>query len=435
MNERIIEARKIYSKIRSEARKKLSQDNKCFYCEKESRSFKNSHSIPRVVLKSLNNQEESLYFDMRNIINGEFFGENTGQNKAGTFYMLCDSCERSELFESQIDNLLIIEEQDDYNLYLDGVYKHNILKRLETSLLTYLEYQEANKINELSSEELIIMKYYNDLSNETKVLVNNHRDGYVTKFNIGYKRILDYKVDIACQVAISIDFDFNNKIVKKNRDIINLIVYPYKEQKKTLIMLFVDESITTYDGLFKQLNKSKTEQLDYINYLMLEYAEELFISLKYKSTKELLLISDYLNLKGVRVIDYAGFNLKQLPNLLEKHQHQKYMKRYEIEVTYINNCVDSVMIEAIPQTKNFHGKINKIINQVISDLKMYYLYEIEVPESFMIRLNYFDENNKVHISEGCLSLMMFLKNKLHKILNKRNKKISKNDIQVKVTVF
>lgn len=70
----------------------IYKPNKCFICHKKCNSFCNSHTIPRFVLKNI--EEEGMV--LRSVLNNDLpkYKKPFGLNKAEMFNLICNDCDK-----------------------------------------------------------------------------------------------------------------------------------------------------------------------------------------------------------------------------------------------------------------------------------------------------------------------------------------------------
>ena len=85
-----IQHRKAINKRIKEARSR-SKPAKCPLCNKQLGKTCNSHSIPQMILKTI--ETNGHFYNKNKVDNMMFFDSELGMNNTGTFHYICNSCD------------------------------------------------------------------------------------------------------------------------------------------------------------------------------------------------------------------------------------------------------------------------------------------------------------------------------------------------------
>ncbi len=314
-----------YSSIKPNIKEliKKSTRNKCYYCGKVCSSFQNSHSIPRFILGNLNSN--NLYGNIFSLSNIEFMKGHTGINQAGSFYLLCEHCEK-ELFKYYEDKTVIENFNENDQKLLKSIALKNYLFQIYKAILNLSliasGYKKCKK-NDIP-ESLINGFRFNigvNLSNlDTYEKVIQYDKHYFNK-DI-YKTIsfikLNYTVPIAMQTSFSIYKSINGvSLFYENTQVFepyNLFIFPLKDS--SIIALFGYKYSKNTDLLLEEFRLlSDSETLKLINYITFAFCEEYYVNesivgslRKTPQLKKLCL--------SMRKLDLSKYNSTNIPNIL-----------------------------------------------------------------------------------------------------------------------
>lgn len=285
----MIQHRKSVNKRIKEARNR-SKPVKCPICNRQLGKTCNSHSIPQMVLKTI---ETNGHFYNKNIVdNMMFFDSETGTNNTGTFHYICNSCdntyfsdyENPEAIHAVPNNRVLIEiavkdmlQKMQQKAFEIALYKYDILLR-KNNIVRDLE--DAIRVLELDFRD------YNECIDKLK----KEKEENAGDFKIIYRTVLPYITPIAMQECFTI---YRDRLGKKINDlnigegervqVVHMCVFPHNEN--TTVLMFYDAADTSYDSLYEQFaNSTEEENLKYVNYYMLALGENYFYSEKISKT-------------------------------------------------------------------------------------------------------------------------------------------------------
>ena len=278
---------KILKDVRLEA--KLSY---CVYCNKEASSFCNSHTIPKFILKKIDDSGmiyNSNLYTLLGLTN--FVKIENGVNETGTFQIICRECD-SKIFqdyeneenllqiptnkmmaEIALKNILKIWYKRNYEICL-----YNNIQKLNPFSPSYFMAIHHNEINVLDLKELKI-----DFKKYKTIIERNLKSG----MRLVFWHKCNYTVPLAFQGAVCLYGDLNGQIAndiynyssESVMQYIHICVFPLKES--SIIMLFYHKDDTNYKAFERQFNKLSLEKkLQLISFIIVNYSEDFFISKK-----------------------------------------------------------------------------------------------------------------------------------------------------------
>lgn len=323
-----IDFRKFFGKMQSEARQKAKPE-RCFLCGKVTGKFCNSHFVPQFSLRSITDNGKLGYFN--NLIQMPILNDEKGINEAGTFKIICRSCdgtvfqdyENPDNYENEPNEKMLAEIA--LKDYLKGISKRHIENEMFTLMGVSAQQQFGddeftsgiakgmNKISDLQHEvkDLDLVEYQRGLDKAKKILgIGAERaeaemtvpedtvesemgegENTAPAYEVIYYRKLDYVAPIANQgIAVLVtDLDDNPvyNVYDKSSDLhpsdIHLCVLPIKKADEdngsTVIIMFTDYNIPEYKGFIDQFHRlDEDDKLRLINYLVFLYFEDFFIS-------------------------------------------------------------------------------------------------------------------------------------------------------------
>lgn len=274
---------KTIGKTFNEARKRAKQPQ-CYVCKKQVSSFCNSHSVPQFCLSRIAVDGKVFMSGIQQTI--PYMGDDTGVNSAGTFHIICRDCD-SSIFQQYENPLAYTNKPTGQMLaqiamknYLQMIYK----RRFEQEMFSILEEKNPQKIDASGLHEIkdIDLEEYVECYNRAKIASNGHHNDW---YYLCYYTKLNYTVPLAFQgqVALICDFDdnivndiYNPSIDYKTQDI-NIAVFPLENE--SVIFAFIDSRHKRYKNFIKKLSSlNEQDQLSVINYIILKYSENVFIS-------------------------------------------------------------------------------------------------------------------------------------------------------------
>lgn len=315
----------------------LAKKEKCFHCEKDVTSFCNSHSVPAFTLK--NTSKDGFLLTLNQFLSIPFLPKQTGLNKTGTFQLICNECD-SKIF-SDYENPEKYDCGQPSQKMLAQIAMKNYLhaiskKHIENEWYKVFGGDKGYADEALLTKELDLNEYIKGYTQARKILEKGWNDYYLF-----YHKVLDYTVPIAFQDEINVIADFNNKIINDIYNLdpnyhtsgIHVCVFPLK--KKSAIIMFVHKNHSArYKSFYKSFRKKDlNDQLQIINYLIIAYSENFFLSpylpkealddhelkaVAMQSTETVIETSDILNSNPMELIlEYYNYSkARSIPNLL-----------------------------------------------------------------------------------------------------------------------
>lgn len=259
---------------------------KCPICNNRLGKTCNSHSIPQMILKTI---ETDGHFYNKNVVdNMRFFDKETGLNNTGTFHYICNSCdnsyfadyEKSEAIHAVPSNLFLVE------IAIKNILQKMQQKAFERAFFKYDQVIIQSKVVADREEAIKVFELdYRDY-NECLDKLKKDKQGNAANFKIIYRKVLPYITPIAAQECFTIYKDrLGNLINDPNLEeaekiqVVHLCIFPY--DGCTTVLLFYDSCDTSYDVLLEQFSQSTDEEnLKHINYYMLAFGENYFYSEK-----------------------------------------------------------------------------------------------------------------------------------------------------------
>lgn len=213
-----------------------------------------------------------------------FYAVDKGMNNAGTFHLICKDCDNKVFrdYESP-ENLLKIPSSK----MLAEIALKNYLKLLDKKFIEEKLYNLEKDKYGIEFEELIKancrakIDYKRGFDKARRLSRKIENNGYY----LIYHKILDYRVPVAFQSAITLAADLKGNLVNQiyNMDQkykpaeLQIGIFPLKEN--SAIMMFIDEGSKRYKNFIRQFKDLEMiEQLGVINYIMFLYTEDYFFS-------------------------------------------------------------------------------------------------------------------------------------------------------------
>lgn len=333
-----IEMRKTLNDLLLQSRKK-SKPDKCILCGQSQTSFCNSHSVPRLSLKTIADNGMVLQASAFTEFNEEVVDKENGINKSGTFNYICRECDSTYFKDYEnVDNLLKVPSDK----MLAEIALKNFLLQLSKRSRELEFYKIAQKDFEIfvNAEDLFetIIIDYKEFEKECSFHKRIIETGETGGYQILYHEILPYKVPIAAQSAIALREDMENNQVndifnydEENRtQYMHICILPF-DNDKSVVLAFYHKRDKLYKGLRHQFNSiSKEKKLAYINYLIFAYTENCYISKKVEkeleSNEKLIAISQEYNgepdfgilcPENLYGFNYEAVDINEIPNLLD----------------------------------------------------------------------------------------------------------------------
>ena len=345
--EKKIQLKKILSREMKVMKEEL-KPRKCLFCDKDTTSFCNSHTIPRLSLKNIS--ETGKLTQAGYLIGSDLSDNDKGVSNSGTIQIICRKCDSFYFQEYENEMNLMSYPSDKMlsqlalkNFLLELVRRREEKYFFEKSMsdntikkALYIRIPEiSNKTLENTSQK--IKDFHNsfdieDFQNEILLHKTAIEDNLKGAYQIIFHEVLPYKTPIAFQGSLTLIRDMygypvndTNNHSKNNRiQKLHLAILPLKE--KTTGLAFYHKRDRKYKSLKSQFNSSaRLKKLDFLNYLIFAYTENYYFSQKIKekirTNDKLVLLSQELfgkpNLgQYVGVDSYKRVEPDEIPNFL-----------------------------------------------------------------------------------------------------------------------
>ena len=323
---------------------------KCLLCDKDTTSFCNSHTIPRLSLKNIS--ETGKLTQAGYLIGSDLSDNDKGVSNSGTIQIICRKCDSFYFQEYENEMNLrsypsdkMLSQMALKNFLLELVRRREEKYHFEKSMsdntikkALYLRIPEissktlentSQKIKDLhNSFDYDIEDFQNEILLHKTAIEDNLKGAY----QIIFHEVLPYKSPIAFQGSLTLIRDMygypvndtsnhskNNRIQK-----LHLAILPLKE--KTMVLAFYHKRDRKYKPIKSQFNSSsRLKKLEFLNYLIFAYTENYYFSPKIKekiiTNEKLVLLSQELfgepNLgQYVEVDSYKRVEPDEIPNFL-----------------------------------------------------------------------------------------------------------------------
>ena len=314
----------------------------CVYCNTETTSFCNSHTIPSFILKNI--QDNGLLFNFYHLVKIDFQKHESGVNEAGTFYLICRDCD-AKIFKDYEEEKFLLKEPS--NLIMAEIALKNILvywykRNNEIKLYEKLQekYPQSNYVDALKQKNKINKNDIGDIKNDfirTKKIIEGKKKG---EFHLMFWVKCEYIVPLAFQGSLALYGDLEGRLINRIYDndpkvrlqYINVCVFPL--ESSSVIMLFYYEPDKNYKTFERQFNKlDLDEKLRLVSFLIINYSESFYISKKaseeiFNNKKVMRTARNSFELKAetmqeVELMERAKLselrNFEDFPNLLSKN--------------------------------------------------------------------------------------------------------------------
>ena len=265
---------------------KIIKPNKCPLCGKQLCRTCNSHSVPRMVLKTL---EVNGHLYNKNVVDKlPFIDDEKGLNNSGTFHYICNSCDNT--FFSDYENPDNVHKYPT-NKVLTEIAVKNLLFSMEKKAFAAamikndLRIRNSGLIINLEEKLKEVNLDYRDYENYLKTFIDIKEDEK-NRYKVLFHTVLPYITPVAVQECFTIYKDrqgnsINDRALGEEGQIqlVHLCIFPY-EGSTTVLLFYYDEN-TSYDILAEQFESSSVEtNLRYINYYLFAFCENYYYSEK-----------------------------------------------------------------------------------------------------------------------------------------------------------
>lgn len=306
-NDMVTHQTKRYDKLA----KKEIKGEVCFVCGKEVSSFCNSHTIPAFMLRYISSNGHLKSFG--DLVPNPLDKGIKGVKQSGTFQLICRDCD-SKLFknyenENNYRNINAIKEllgEIALKITLKTISKRVYEKRMYELILKDISNSPYDDfLKEMIHGKSLDLK---QLKKDYQYIISNVYN--VELFKILYYLKLPYRASVAVQDMINLTCDFDGNIINNIFDMSDdNILYPFyicifPMKSESHIIIFTRKEVNLYDKFFLQLGKKTScEQLQLINYLIIENLEDYFINEKIDTTSLKAVASRLPVIEGVEEID------------------------------------------------------------------------------------------------------------------------------------
>lgn len=288
--DQMIEVRKILGDQIKNATAK-SRHEKCLLCGNVG-GFCNSHTIPQFCLENIAWNGKLNSFNT--LIDSELLNKESGINNAGTFHIICRSCDSKVFQDYENEDAYIFRpsevalNQIALKTSLRDIYKHetetelyealkNMVKE-KKPLLSFLINPIINA--QINARKRDIEECY-EIFNKAKTYLSS-KESWLRI--VSYDR-LDYITPIAFQGMVALVTGVEGETINDNfnhakqyrMEYLHIAVFPLKET--TAVIVFLDSESTRYSQFENFLNSTTREQrLETINRIIMLYTEDYFLS-------------------------------------------------------------------------------------------------------------------------------------------------------------
>lgn len=308
-------------------------------CGKEQSSFCNSHSVPQMCLRPIADKGKVLYASSAMGFDTGVVDVDGGVNNSGTFNYICRECD-AKFFQDYENPDNIIQPPTDK--ILAEIAVKNMLLQLnkranEQELIPVLQRELGMYENpdDLSKIKTLDQKEYEEVLFHQGIVKNNK----LGEYQILFRKVLPYKVPITAQSAIVLPYDMEGNILNEIYNLdesvrmqyMHIAVLPLKDV--SVVLAFYHKRDKLYRKLRHQINSSSQEKvLQYINYLIFEYTENVYFSKKIeaelKNNKMIEKVSQeanglptfgHLSVYNMFGMDYEAVKPEDIPNFLDEN--------------------------------------------------------------------------------------------------------------------
>ncbi len=263
-----------------------AKPTRCVLCGNIQTGFCNSHSVPKLVLKSIADDGMVLHASAVMGFDEKIVNNEDGVNKSGTFNYICRNCDGT-FFRDYENEVNLLKKPTDKMLAEIAVKDMLLLmsKRSIEKELIRIRQKKFSCFNHVEAliglKELDEREFAREVFFHKRIADCNETGGYQVLF----WKVLPYVIPIAAQSAIALSLDMEGNIVNDvyNYDpnvrmqYMHLCLFPLKNQ--SVVLAFYHKRDRLYRGLRHQFNSSsKDKVIKYMNYLLFAYTENYFIS-------------------------------------------------------------------------------------------------------------------------------------------------------------
>lgn len=284
MRENKIAFRKQSGKLNNKSRKDAKLE-KCFYCNKPSSSFCNSHSVPAFSLRNI--AVDGGLYTHNKLVNLPLMDEDKGVNRSGTFQLICRECD-SRIFKDYEDPDNYVVEPTSKMIaqiamknHLKSISKRNHEISLYKNMKENYSLPDAISAQKEIVNQLDLQEYITEFKKAKRI----DEKGWDNEYYLFHHQILDYVVPIAAQTTVALLTDFEGNVINDIYNLsstykiqsIHICVFPL--ETTSVIMMFVDSTYKRCRPFYKQFKKlTSQDKLAAINFILFNYCEDVFIN-------------------------------------------------------------------------------------------------------------------------------------------------------------
>lgn len=281
--EKMISVNKQISQVNRNARKETKR-NTCWICNKPCSSFCHSHSIPRLVLKNI--EEQSEVSAPRQADNLEP-NKSTAVESAGIFFNICNDCD-GKYFQDYENEAALKSEPSDKMLtaialknYLKMTYERSLEVEEEKFCMSLVGTPRIVISDGLSPAEYAVKSLKRELDYALESLSLDKSERYYLCF----RKELDYVVPYAAQYPIAMLTDLCGNVINNfytgsstyKLEYLHVAIFPL--QQSSVILIFSKNEEKRHRRFFRQLTKlDDLDQLSVINFLTFTGADNVYIN-------------------------------------------------------------------------------------------------------------------------------------------------------------
>lgn len=260
-----------------------TKPEKCILCGKEQTSFCNSHSVPKMVIKTI--AKAGKLYHANKLIEIPVVDNEKGISNSGTFHFICRDCD-SKLFQDY-ENVDALKEIPTEKMLAEIALK-DILLMLSKRNQEKLIYQKGKQKGILQNVEVMeeiqqldTRDYMEELSLYKEIVDKDTCNNFKV---IMWER-LPYVVPIATQTLIALSKDTEgieiNDIYDMRQEVrmqnIHIGVFPMDDY--SIVYAFYHRRDMLYRRLHHQMNcMSLEKKLELINFWIFKYTENYYMS-------------------------------------------------------------------------------------------------------------------------------------------------------------
>ena len=260
-----------------------TKPEKCILCGKEQTSFCNSHSVPKMVIKTIS--KVGKLYHANKLIEIPVVDNEKGVGNSGTFHFICRDCD-SKLFQDY-ENIDALQTAPTEKMLAEIALK-DILLMLSKRNQEKMIYQKGKKKGILQNVEVmeeIQQLDAKDYMEELTLYKDILNKDTCNNFKVIMWEQVPYVVPIATQTLIALPKDVEgieiNNIYDMNPDVrmqnIHIGVFPLNGY--SIIYAFYHRRDKLYRRLHHQMNCMSIEKkLELINYWIFKYTENYYMS-------------------------------------------------------------------------------------------------------------------------------------------------------------